>query len=30
MYALDGEDRQGLVGAWNPKLGTTRLLMERF
>jgi hypothetical protein len=30
MYAMDGEQRQGLVGAWNPKFGTTRLGMERF
>ena len=30
MYALDGEERQGLVGAWNPRFGTTRLLMARF
>ncbi|MBP7761841.1 MAG: hypothetical protein KA176_04660 [Alphaproteobacteria bacterium] len=30
MYALDGEDRQGLLGAWNPQYGTTRLRMERF
>lgn len=30
MYALDGEDRQGLVGAWNPKHGTTRLRMDHF
>lgn len=30
MYALDGEDRQGLVGAWNPRFGTNRLKLEEF
>lgn len=30
MYAIDGEHRQGLVGAWNPKFGTTKLRMASF
>jgi len=30
MYAIDGEARQGLVGAWTPKFGSKRLLMEDF
>ena len=30
MYALDGQQRKGLVGAWNPRFGTTRLRMESF
>lgn len=27
MYALDGESREGLVGAWNPRFGSQRLQM---
>jgi hypothetical protein len=30
MYAADGEQRQGLDGAWHPKLSTTRLLISSF
>ena len=30
MYALDGEARQGLVGAWTPRRGSKRLLMADF
>jgi len=30
IFALDGEHRQGLVDAWNPKYGTTRLHMVPF
>ncbi|MCU7816284.1 MAG: hypothetical protein KZQ81_14045 [Candidatus Thiodiazotropha sp. (ex Rostrolucina anterorostrata)] len=30
MYAIDSEDRQGLIGAWNPRYGSKRLLMENF
>ncbi len=30
MYAADGEQRQGLDGAWHPKLSTTRLLIASF
>jgi hypothetical protein len=30
MFAADGEKRQGLVGAWHPRHGTTRLTMVDF
>jgi hypothetical protein len=30
MFAVDGEKRQGLVGAWHPRLGTTRLTMADY
>jgi hypothetical protein len=30
MYAVDGEKRDGLVGAWHPRLGTSRLVMSGF
>lgn len=28
MFAIDGEERQGLVGAWHPKFGTNKLRFE--
>jgi hypothetical protein len=28
MYAVDGEKRQGLVGAWHPRIGTNRLAIS--
>ena len=30
MFAADGEDRQGLVGAWHPRSGTSRLEIADF
>lgn len=30
MFAVDGEKRQGLVGAWHPRQGTTRLTMADY
>jgi hypothetical protein len=30
MFALDGEKRQGLHGAWHPRFGGQRLLMRKF
>ncbi len=30
MYAADGEDRRGLLGAWHPRQGTTRLVIGNF
>ena len=30
MYALEGENRQGLVNAWHPRLGHKRLFMATF
>lgn len=30
MFADDGEQRQGLVGAWHPQQGTTRLTMADY
>lgn len=28
MYAAEGEMRDGLVGAWHPRLGTTKLIID--
>ena len=30
MFAIDGEKRRGLVGAWHPRQGTTRLTMADY
>lgn len=30
MYAVKGENRDGLINAWHPSLGTTRLLIADF
>jgi hypothetical protein len=30
LFAADGEKRQGLVGAWHPRQGTTRLRMTDY
>ena len=30
MYAVDGEERQGLLGAWHPRLGTNKLEYSEF
>jgi hypothetical protein len=30
MFAVDGEKRQGLVGVWHPRQGTTRLTMADY
>jgi hypothetical protein len=30
MYAVDGEKRDGLLGAWHPRLGTNKLIMSGF
>jgi hypothetical protein len=30
MYAVPGEKRQGLVGAWHPRLGATRLTISEY
>jgi hypothetical protein len=30
MYAVDGEKRKGLIGAWHPRQGTTRLTMADY
>jgi len=30
MFAKDGENRQGLVGAWHPRYGTSKLLVADF
>jgi len=30
MFAIDGEKRNGLIGAWHPKLGTNKLAISDF
>ena len=30
MFAVPGERRQGLVGAWHPRHGTTKLTMADY
>lgn len=30
MYAIPGEQRDGLINAWHPRLGTTRLILADF
>jgi hypothetical protein len=30
MYAIDGERRDGLTHAWNPRFGSKRILMKDF
>jgi hypothetical protein len=30
MYAADGEKREGLAGAWHPRLGTSKLVIGDF
>ena len=30
MFAADGEKRQGLIGAWHPRTGTTRLVIADY
>lgn len=30
MYAIDGEDRQGLIDAWHPKHGTSKLTIDHY
>ena len=30
MYAIEGEDRLGLISAWHPVRGTKRLVFEKF
>ncbi|MFO0389463.1 MAG: hypothetical protein ACK502_07080 [Alphaproteobacteria bacterium] len=30
MFALDGEKRNGLIGAWHPRLGTNKLIISDF
>ncbi len=30
MYAVEGEKRDGLIGAWHPRMGTNKLLIDDF
>lgn len=30
MYAVEGEKRDGLIGAWHPRLGTNKLVLHDF
>jgi len=30
MFAVEGEKRNGLVGAWHPKFGTNKLIIADF